>query len=234
GQFPTWGSYGYGLAKQALNFNLYLRLFSRSLNGWPWGLAFAPILAGLVLRRPDAFDRYLWCLLAALALGYSLYFSADIIHGPRYWFEMCGFALLLQVRGLGSWLAWLRRAGPHAGLPVLAGVAFLMGMGVFVYGTQRIGILMDYNHVEGRLRRAVEALPQVPSLVFFANEDPTRYVEAFSLQDPWLQAPYVFAGDQGSEEADKALVNYFPGRRVLYWDGTVLSPRRWKDCVLPL
>jgi hypothetical protein len=71
-------------------------------------------------------------------------------------------------------------------------------------------------------------------LVFFVSEDPTRYVEAYGLQDPWLQAPYVFARDQGSEKADQELISHFPGRRVLYWDGERLSPQRWQGCTVGL
>ncbi len=87
---------------------------------------------------------------------------------------------------------------------------------------------------KGRLRSALAQPVPSPSLVFFANEDPTRYVEAYGMQDPWLQAPYVFARDQGSQEADQDLLVHFPGRRVLYWDGKRLSERRWTGCTLDL
>jgi hypothetical protein len=233
GPFNTWGSTGYDLAKLALNLDLYTRLFTRALNGWPWGLALVPLLAGLLWRRPDALDRLLGCLILSQIAAYALYFTADTIHGPRYWMELSGFVVLLQARGCRTLLDRWGNATYVRWLGVAA-LAALTGGGLFFYGERRAEALLTYNHVDGHLRRAVEELPPAPTLIFFPNEEPNRYVEAFGLQDPWLNGPAVFARDQGSAAADAALAERMPGRKVLYWDGKTLSRTRWAECILPL
>jgi hypothetical protein len=235
GLFWTWGSPGHDLSKVALNVELYIRLFADRLNGWGGGLFLASLVAAWTLRRRDSLDRLMVWLIAAQIFGYALYYSADPIHGPRYWVEIAGFVILLQARGV---VALMDRLGERIGQLGFQ-LATVVVIGVAVWGlvgglSQRIAILRDYSYVEGRLRRAVAQEPQTPSLVFFNNEDSKRYVEPFGMQDPWLQAPYVFARDQGSAEADQALVGYFPGRRVLYWDGRTLASERWGGCSLPL
>ena len=236
GSFSTWGSPGHDLAKVALNLDLYLRLFAERLNGWPGGLFLAPLLAGLWLRKADHFDRLLLCVTGAQVIGYAFYYAPDTIHGPRYWFELSAPLILLQARGIEAVYhsSGVKGSDLARGL-LVASLAVLVGLGCLRALPRRFEAQGSIGHVEGRLRKDLSLLhvPQ-PALIFFANEDPTRYVEPYGLQDPWLQAPYVFARDQGSEQADQGLLRHFPGRRVFYWDGQRLLSRRWTECALPI
>ena len=230
GLFWTWGSPGYTPAKALMNLDLYLRLFAGALQGWPWWVGLAPVLLLPLLRRPNRGDTLLLALVGAQAAGYLLYYSADTIHGPRYWYEITGPAVLLTARGLGALLARARSLGGAAGRwPVVAVLAVLLGTGLFLRLPAQALALRTANHVDGRLARAVRTLLPGTALVFFDSEDRSRYLEPFGLQDPFLRAPVIFARDQGPVE-DRALRDQFPGRTPYFWDGRVLSLVRWRGC----
>jgi hypothetical protein len=202
------------------------------LSGWPIlalsiGFALVPVVSGR-LSRVDALlgTTFLGVILAYL--GYS----GNGVHGygPRFYYEVFFCLFLLTARGLvvlAEGVVSLRgRPAPGAAVcRVLVTVMVVaLGTSAAVSIGSRLALYKGYNYVDGRLQRAVEALPDRRALFIFLNPDIYAWMRVGNLLPVDMSADRVFVEERKDEGP---LVESYPDRPWYTWDGQNLrlSPR---------
>ena len=222
-----------------------LSLLALVLNDWPLYLGVTVLLLPFALGTRHKWDWF-FLACAVMAIGsYTIYFSAGIMHGPRYWYEETPFLLLLTARGvdlagtlLGQGATRLRaritkRDAPSAEWAGLL-VTYLFVATLVVWGS--------YAWLRGDSHPwRVDAMPaNAQELKGFngANDEFTKRVDAANLHDalvlmelcpnwqcfgtvfwmnsPWLDGNIVYARDILGER--QTLFDAFPDRQVYIGD----------------
>lgn len=91
------------------NEQVLLSLFLLVVNGWPLVVGFALVMMPFVLGAANKWDVFLLGAMCFIAAGQVLYVNPAIMHGPRYWYELMPFFMLLSARGAKV----LAEAGSH-------------------------------------------------------------------------------------------------------------------------
>lgn len=220
---------GHTPALGVYNTLLHLRSLATMFDGWPAPLALAPIALGLIAwlgdksRRYIKWDALLWLCLLSLVGAYFVWWYANTIFGPRYWYEGMPFLLLLAGRGLDllgkvAILTW-KRAGEAArwafpsalfGLMTLYNITQSLPYGVSQY--------TNYNNISPTALYNAEAAYLENALVFVELHPARRnrdYGKVFFANDPLLRGNIIYVRDLGRPH-NESLLSAFPGR-VAYW-----------------
>jgi hypothetical protein len=197
-----------------MNARLDLRSALTELLGWPY-LSWLPLLLGLALppRR-----RLEWALLApfgALVLAQAAYWIHGVpIFGPRYYYEAMPLLWLLAARGLLK--LWRLLAG-RAKMRALMAVALAVVVAVNVLGVlpARFALWHGLHGITRQPYRQIAQLDLQNALIFVRIRHWGDYSELAWTNALSLDGELVFALDEG-EEANRAVIAAYPGRRVFY------------------
>jgi hypothetical protein len=203
------------------------------LNNWPLGVAFMFIFVPFILGTRDRWDWFCaTCALATMA-AYVLYRYSGVYEGPRYWYEIVPFLLLLTSRGIdlaadlsrrvaSELRADLGRRGTSSALPGYATVYSIVALLVILgSGGWLFGLRASWN--EG----SVPLVPEEPRAmrgVFGVDNRLLRIADGTELHDAlvlvrpcgFFQVPTCF-GSVFNENAldfkgDVVWARYIPGR----------------------
>jgi hypothetical protein len=262
---------------------IYLREMAKDLFGWPGPFAFIFVwLAFLPAATPHPLPQgtrvqnlpglsshsslltahsslpYARLLLISASLGlasaYFFWWAAARIFGPRYWYEMLPFLLLLTALGVvnaGRWVGNLISLPTPGGgnlnpLPLPGGgkvggctaagmvasgllLTLLIAYAAMQFTPQYIASFHDYNNMTPAERDTVAAAGLHHAVVFVQLDAQTRrrdYSRVFWLNDPLLthRADVIWLRDLGSQQDNATMQQYFAGWGGWTINRTVLQP----------
>lgn len=146
------GHKGHTPLKGLSNTAQMLELLNLKILGWPCGLLFVVLF--VLLGKKHRWDRLAFGSVACLVVGHSFYYWIDFSFGPRFYFEMLPFMVLLSVRGIVSLPSIVERLTSQrvssawtTGLACwLAFLSFLFSGFFYIPGLVRM-YHRDYNHI---------------------------------------------------------------------------------------
>ncbi|MGE5377047.1 MAG: ArnT family glycosyltransferase [Bacteroidota bacterium] len=216
---------GYTWQDAGENMEIMLNASRRDVFGWgnyswillPFGV--------WVLRK----KKVAWSVIAifvSLVLTYTLYWAHVTRYGPRYYYEGLYSLTILSAAGI-LWLAGKNRFRIAFATLLMGG---LIGYNLFVYLPARLDSARAIYGITGSqlaLFQAQSAQELVPALVFVPLSNKTVYGNLYGdwpqygglleLENPDLTSPFIFAVQRGEAE-NNALIQAYPGRRVIYYD----------------
>lgn len=216
---------GHTISQAWTNTKFSLLVGVYDLFGWgPLAWIFIPF--GLWAIRRDARAWLAASVFPSLVVTYCLYWVGAWLFGPRYYFEGLYSLTLISAAGV-AWLAgWLPRCQQVTigwrkvrSLGISGLLILLVAINLRFYTPQRLKRLVGlYGIRPERLRpfQTKEASELTPALVIVHAKHWTEYGALLELEDPYLQAPFIFAYSRGDQE-DKALAEDFPERQVLHY-----------------
>ncbi len=237
GALGSGGGHDYALGIQ--NERIQMALLLLVLNGWPQFVGLAFVLAPFVLGTRKAWDWFLLASAICLMAVWTLYESAGVMYGPRYWYEALPFLILLTARGadraaaiVAGWASWLRTR--DAGAPAADTIARIATFGFAavlvlssIWGwtmSRRTAWQAEFvpNNasamccvlgLDDRIAQIVEEEGLHNALVLV---DPCSsfvcYGSVFWRNNPTLDGDIVYARNIGAERAD--LLAAYPGRGI--------------------
>jgi hypothetical protein len=228
GSLLTWGSAGHNWIKAMANTNLYLNNLAPSLAGWPWALGLSPIILNLALRRLEKIDFFLIGSVVILIGGHFFYWCLHLITlGPFYWFQALAPLAWLWARGLVALNDFLKIKFARAGSAALVAVVIIFTAWQFLFFLPaKTWGLRGFAQVESDLATVSARLQPIRALIFVRDDNALSYYKAFALQDPWLNQSHIFVRSRGYKDLD--LIQLYPSRQPLYWDGRQLYPYGFK------
>ncbi len=187
------------------------------------------------LKTQNSSFPYARLLLLGGALGlvgaYFFWWAAARVFGPRYWYEMLPFLLLLTALGVvnaGRWVGNVISSG--AGGNTRAGMAasgllltLLVAYSALQFTPQYIASFQDYNNMNPAERDTVAKAALHHAVVFVQLDAQTvrrDYSRVFWLNDPLLThgADVIWLRDLGAQRDKVAMQQYFAG-----WSGWVVN-----------
>lgn len=172
---------------------------------------------------------------ALLMGGYFFYFHQDLIFGPRFYYSITPFVIILTVRGFLALPQWLGQKGFCKGkvtatLYLFLSVCFLYSF-VFSYPQLIKKYSNDYWWVTDKLHRLVTEQGLTNAIVFMDCWHPPQtqtprliyYGSGFQFNSPDLTDNVIYALDL--KERNSELMKAFPGREYyhcnFFWDRSV-------------
>ena len=185
--------------------------------GWPviagFGLAWLPVILGLIWPQLNRKDWLLMIPPAALIAAHLLYWArSGGLYGPRYYSEGLPFLWLVAARGLikmGS-TPWPRRA-----LKVLLPILIL-----WTIGDTEAHLLQGFSlyNIDRHDTNLIAAADLHHALVFVSTSYWTDFANLAWLNQPLLdRGDIIFAKDSG-EVVDNSIAQQYPDRKVYYYD----------------
>jgi hypothetical protein len=244
----TLGFFGHHtLASGLMNDQTNLSLLVLVLNGWPLAIGLLLVLLPFVLGSRNRWDYFFLAGAVFIAAAWTTYEGVFIMHGPRFWYEMLPFLMLLSARGvqclvnavgdIASWLGarvrplWGLEARATAGVAAYAVVAALLAYSVhgwmlgkheawpyIEFVPRTISELEDFNSANPGLLEAADHQHLHDALVL-VRDCPHWwcYGTVFWKNSPDLNGDIVYARDLGPEK-NAALIERFAGRSVYIAD----------------
>jgi hypothetical protein len=244
----TLGFFGrHSLASGLMNDQTNLSLLVLVLNGWPLAVGLLLVLLPFVLGSRNRWDYFFLAGALFIAAAWTTYEGVFVMHGPRFWYEMVPFLMLLSARGVqclvgfvgdvASWLGarvrplWGLEARATAGLAAYALVAALLAYSVhgwmlgkhdawpqIEFVPRKISELKDFNSANNGLLEEAKKQGLHNALVL-VRECPHWwcYGTVFWKNSPDLDGDIVYALDLGPEK-NAALIDQFAGRSVYLAD----------------
>ncbi len=227
---------GHGPIDVIVNTNINVYLLHFELFGWASGsLVFVFLLAMFGRIRDDAL---LWGFLAALWVGFSLYwFSGGPDFGPRYWYQMILPCAALTVCGAQAFAERLKeRTSLAAGKSKVWAFVVLASLVGFVnlITWRSLDKYYHYRRMRPDIRRLEAQLGR--SLVFVRGEEFPDYAAAFTFNPPHLgrNAPGpIFVHDVGPESRAHVL-SYYNDRPVWILEGPSVTGDGFRVVAGPL
>ncbi len=237
----------HSLAAGLMNDQTNLSLLVLVLNGWPLASGLLFVFLPFVLGSRNRWDYFFLFGALFIAAAWTAFRGVFIMHGPRFWYEMVPFLMLLSARGvqclvnfvgdaaswLGTRLRFLRgvEARATAGLAAYTLVAALLAYSIhgwmlgkhngwppIEFVPRKASELEGFNSTDDRLLELVERRDIHDALVL-VKQCPHWwcYGSVFWKNDPDLDGDIVYALDLGPEK-NAALIQEFPGRSVYLAD----------------
>lgn len=211
------GDDGHTFEKAKVNFNLDWQQFNEVILGWPviagFGLAWLPVILGLIWPQLNRKDWLLMIPPAALIAAHLLYWArSGGLYGPRYYSEGLPFLWLVAARGLtkiGS-TPWPRRV-----LKVLLPILIL-----WTIGDTEAHLLQGFSlyNIDRHDTNLIAAADLHHALVFVSTSYWTDFANLAWLNQPLPdRGDIIFAKDSG-EAADNSIAQQYPDRKVYYYD----------------
>jgi 4-amino-4-deoxy-L-arabinose transferase-like glycosyltransferase len=240
GALGSGGSHSYAQGIQ--NERVQMALLLLVLNGWPMFVGLAFVVAPFILGARRVWDWFLLTSAICLMAVWTLYESAGVMYGPRYWYEALPFLILLGARGaeragevIAGWASWLRSGSGDARPDAIARVLTFGFAAVLVlsslYGwmmSQRVTWRADFvpNQaaamccalgMDDRIAEAVDQQGLHDALVLVAPcSNFVCYGSVFWRNNPALDGDIVYARDIPSLRDE--LIAAYPGRAVYVAD----------------
>jgi hypothetical protein len=244
----TLGFFGrHTLASGLMNDQTNLSLLVLVLNGWPLAIGMLLVLLPFVLGSRNRWDYFFLAGAVFIAAAWTTYEGVFIMHGPRFWYEMLPFLMLLSARGvqclvnavgdIASWLGarvrflWGLEARATAGVAAYAVVAALLAYSVhgwmlgkheawpyIEYVPRTISELKDFNSANPGLLEAADRQHLHNALVLVGDcPHWWCYGTVFWTNSPDLNGDIVYARDLGPEK-NASLIASYAGRSVYIAD----------------
>jgi hypothetical protein len=238
---------GHSLASGLMNDQTNLSLLVLVLNGWPLFMGLLLVLLPFILGSRNRWDYFFLTAAFFIAAAWTTYRGVFIMHGPRFWYEMVPFLMLLTARGVqclvtfvgdvASWLGarlrflWGLESRATAGLAAYALVAALLAYSVYgwmlgkhdawpyiEFVPRKVSELKDFNSTNPGLLEEVERQHLHNALVLVHEcSQWWCYGSVFWKNSPELNSDIVYARDLGPEK-NAALIERFPDRSVYLAD----------------
>jgi 4-amino-4-deoxy-L-arabinose transferase-like glycosyltransferase len=218
---------GHSLPQAITNARINLRIGASDLFGWgkiSW--IFIPFGVFALRRFPRTWTML--SILPSMILLYLFYWVSSWIFGPRYYFE----GLISTTIASAAGIVWLAGKFPSRTKMInkkilflrssLTGllVAFLIGLNVAYYIPLR---LAGFHSLYGASREQLvpfeskSAVNLTPALIIVHRlGDWREYGTLLELSSPYLDTPFIFTIDRGSELNQQA-ADMFPNRSVFYY-----------------
>ncbi|MEJ2261868.1 MAG: glycosyltransferase family 39 protein [Anaerolineales bacterium] len=242
--YTLWWSYdklgfgsGYGITKSGhtldiawINTRFSLYVGYRDLFGWgPYSWIFLPFgLLAIIIKR-NWRGLMVGSVIASLVLLYMAYWVGSWLYGPRYFYEGLYSLTLLSAVGIAFLAGW--PVGPDAPwksysgwrqarpLALVAILGLLVSANLLFYTPLRLKSMyglygMERADLQPFLTPSAEKL--APALVIVHPDQWMDYGVLLSLEDPFLDTPFIFAYTQGSK-SDADLASDFPGRTTYHY-----------------
>lgn len=198
--------------------------FMATMVGWPTirglSLVWIGILVGMLW--PPWHARDLWLVMPPLCLvcAYLAYWAPGKgLFGARYYAEALPFVWILIARGLTkiSSRSVMRWATPPL-------VVLLTIWGSYTVTWPRMQQARGLYGISRVALNQVESAQIHDALVFISTSQWTDYASLSWLNEPVLvESDIIFAMNQGNE-INQRLIGAFPGRKVYYYDRTLVPP----------
>jgi hypothetical protein len=219
------------VARGMLNDQAQLSSLLTVLNGWPLFVGLSLVLLPFMLGSRSRWDLFL--LLAAVSsMGvWTAYGSSGLMYGPRYWYEVVPFLMLLMARGLvllqerlAQWTGMILRKGdtgpPIAVARMLSGGLLFTLLAIAVHGwmlgkhfdtpmndfaPRSISELKGFNGVDNRLQRVVDEMDLHHALVIVKNCPNWQcYGSVFWQNDVDFNGDVIYARDVPQMQTETA------------------------------
>ncbi|MFC1716096.1 ArnT family glycosyltransferase [Candidatus Poribacteria bacterium] len=201
-----------------------LQLLKLNLFGWPCGFSFLALF--IVLGRKHRWDVVILASILCLITGYGFYHWIDFSFGPRFYFEVLPFLILLSARGMIRFPEYIRRIGfGRTSREQLENfvysfvlVSFLLAFIFYIPPLTRM-YHQDYNEiVNTRVASFARENRITRGLVFMKNiAGYNVYASGFLANMLDFQGDIVYAQDRG-EEQNRAVISAYPGRNVFLFE----------------
>lgn len=206
------------------NVILNIHSFLDTVNGLPYWISIYAVFY-LFFARPNKIVGFLMVSIVTQIFGYFLYHYHGIIFGPRYWFEVFPYFILLFILGLQTMYRMMyEEISPSLSrLPIFS----IIGVLVFWSWISTLSILAQVKEENGMFRENLPVNPPHKALILVPSANSWQdYGRFFILQSPKLNERYIYARDQGLDNAgknttpldNKILKKYFPDRDLYLLD----------------
>jgi hypothetical protein len=237
----------HSLVAGLLNVESNMALLVLVLNGWPLAIGLLFVLLPFVLGTRNRWDYFFLAEAVCIGLVWTAFYGVFFMYGPRYWYEMVPFLMLLSAHGavclvnfVGDAASWLKErlklahrieARATATVAVSTLVVSLLAYSVhgwmlgeheawphIEYVPTKVSELKDFNSVNPGLLDEVERQELHDALVLVKPCAPWWcYGSVFWKNSPDLDSDIVYARDLGPEK-NAALIADFPDRSVYLAD----------------
>ena len=226
-----------------------LSVFDRVVLGWPLGLSFFFLIVYVLTPMIKKWELLFAAVILSLVGGYFFYRGSWMTYGPRYWYEIIPYFILLTVCGIEKLPQLLGR--PHQREHVrrkwrknIILSAYVVSITLVCFNlwnwlsaqkpSQKsqdfapinIGEMKNFNGAQRILIDTVEEMKLRNSLIFVA---PSLNWQSYGIpsyfMDISLQGDIVYAQDLGDEK-NKRLLGVYPHRSYFkadYESGEVVS-----------
>ncbi|NTU73405.1 glycosyltransferase family 39 protein [Candidatus Roizmanbacteria bacterium] len=232
--------------------DIYTNMFllDRVLLGWPFGLSWIFFLIFLFFKKKTKWEYLFLGIIVALPLGYFFYQGSWMMYGPRFWYEMTPFLILVIVLGIEQMpqiyrsvfhnADWIRQIDTRKLLLIPYGIALALCI-VSMTGWYRvsnnprwgndytplnIGELKNFNYAQRTLIDQVEKLRLKDAIVFIAPSDNWwTYGVTSTFMDLSFRDNVIYALDLG-DVLNKKLFERYPGRKAYqgdYYTGEIIQ-----------
>ena len=204
---------------------------------WPVPSLFFIFIFFLLPLRKGKWDYLFLSSILLLITSYFFYYHQDLIFGPRFYYSLLPFLIILTVRGFLFLPQWLEAKGynrkkTEATLYLSVTLFFLYTFSVsFPSLVAKYG--NDYWWVTDKINRTVQEKGITNAIVFIDCWHPPDILEprliyygsGFQLNSPDLDDEVIFALDL--KEKNGELMKAFPDRRYyhcnFFWDRDVIA-----------
>jgi hypothetical protein len=179
---------------------------------------------------------YLGFFASVLLMGsYFFYYHQDLIFGPRFYYNIIPFLIILTARGILALPQWLEGKGFHKGRVTATLYLFLLACFLYSFVFSIPQLVKKYSHdywwVTDKLHTLVQEQGLSNAIVFMDCWHPPQtptprliyYGSGFQFNSPQLTDDVIYALDL--KERNSELMRAFPGRKYyrcnFFWDPSV-------------
>lgn len=206
------------LQKHIENVKILLQSFGPMAFNWPKLITYGFLFIPFALRRNTFWDHIFFIGLLTLPLTYFFYDGTFIMYGPRFWYEILPFVILLSARSL----ALIYELIPKITIFFFVVLIFLSFAKLFgfipttnpdYFSPLKLNDLKGFNFVDKRIINEIKTR-QIHNAVVFVKDCDNNwwcYGSVFSQNSPTLDTDIVYAKDLGNPYSI-ALMDFFEGR----------------------
>lgn len=200
------------------NFLILLKNFGPILFNWPQIITYAVIILPFILRKNNFWDNIFFFSIFTLPFVYFFYNGIFIMYGPRFWYEILPFILLLTARSFG--LVYKRFSKSTIVVFVILLLfsigrlfSFIPSQNPNYFSPLKLKDLKGFNFVDNRIFEIIEKQKIHNAVIFIkdCNYNWWCYGSVFFRNSPRLNTDLVYAKDLGDEK-NRILINYFKNK----------------------
>jgi 4-amino-4-deoxy-L-arabinose transferase-like glycosyltransferase len=212
------GYSGHTLLKGIINTKEMVQLLNLNLFGWPCSLFFVVLF--ILIGKKHRWDILLLASVLCLIIGYGFYYWIDFSFGPRFYFEMLPFIVLLAARGMVSFPEYLHKIGFKSiskdklmNFVICVVVFSFMFSFIFYMGPIIKMYHRDYNNIVNTKVASLARSNQIANALVFMKDPEgfNTYASGFLANDLDFHGDVVYVRDRG-EEANREVMRFYPDR----------------------
>jgi hypothetical protein len=201
---------------------------NQHLFGWPVpSLIFVFLLFTIPLRKNRWDYLFLYASLALIG-GYFFYYYQDYCFGPRFYYSLTPFMVILTVRGFLELSPWLEKKRFVRSKAEATLYLFLFTCLLYMFSSSFPQLVKKYSNdywwVTDKLHKAVQKQALTNAVVFVDCWNPPDvsqpnllyYGSGFQFNSPDLQDEVIYALDL--KEKNSELMEAFPERSFYYYN----------------